>query len=493
MQNDYFDSDEFKEILDVYEDSLTRGSVPYLDVDDYADVADYYMNADMPEQAIGCVDRGLSIYPDEQQLLLIKSGAYIYLHRFAEAEEIVRSYDEGNNEVLYQKAQLEYALYGNTNKAEEMFADWIRGEREYAQTEEEDELQREEYIRDSYIHVITSFIELTADGEYEEELVKRWIESYVVMFAPLGNYDSDLILADTVRSECLYDMVVKVYSSLLENNPYLKHGWTVLAAAQFTCNFIDDALESVEFALAIDPDDIDSILTKAHCLLSKECYAEAAELLEKYIRQSKDGSQQLALATCYVEKGDRVNALRSLQKAELYYNRYVSDKEYYASACYEIADLYFGLNKIDLARKYVDKALQIAPQEVEYQLLSATLMLAEGQVVDALPVFVSYIESQENVVEAVIKIVARLLVFSLDYVALDLLDVVERMQESYAGAEKIFPYKALIYIRQKDYPKASRYVKLSTERCRNLAEWLLAEYIPEGMSLERYSEWLGQR
>ena len=94
MRNDYFDSDEFREILDVYEDSMKTGIAPYLDVDDYSDIADYYMNSDNSSEAIKCVETGLSIYPDEPQLLLIKSGAYIYLHRFAEAEQIVESIPE---------------------------------------------------------------------------------------------------------------------------------------------------------------------------------------------------------------------------------------------------------------------------------------------------------------------------------------------------------------------------------------------------------------
>lgn len=492
LQNDYFDSEEFRELLDIYEESLTSGVLPYLDVDDFSDVADYYMNVDKPDAAINCIERGLNIYPDEQQLWLIKSGAFIYLHRFEEARDIVERYDETNNEVLYQKAQLQYALYKDVSKAEEMFSEWVAGEREYARIEEEDERQREEYVRDSYIHVITSFIELTEEGGNDtEELVKRWVELYLANFSPLGNYDSDLVLADTVRCECLYDMVVKVYSSILETNPYLNHGWTVLAAAQFTCNMLDDALDSVEFALAVDPNDMDSVLTKAHCLISKGCYAEAPELLERYMSATNDHSQNLALATCYRECDDTEGALRCLEKAEQFYAKYVSDGEYYSTACFEMAELYFSLNRIEKARTYIDKAIEYNSVEPEYQLLSATLMLCEDRLSDALPLFAKYIEGESDIVSAVVRIVSRLIVFNYDTVALGLLNMVEKHSRAKVeGIEKIYLYKALIFIRGGEHKKAAECLRHCIGKCNDMIRWVLTDYIPEGMSLEKFLAFL---
>ena len=495
MRNDYFESEEFREILDVYEDSLKTGVAPYLDIDDYSDIADYYMNSDNSSEAIKCVETGLSIYPDEPQLLLIKSGAYIYLHRFAEAEQIVESIPNGSSvgEVLYQKAQLQYALHDDTEKAEEMFTDWIAIERENTNNEEEDPVQRDEYIRDSYIHVITSLIELAPNHFYDEEVVKRWIELYLANFSPLGNFDSDLILADTVRAECLYDMVIKVYGNLLETNPYLYRGWTVLAAAQFTCNLPNDAMDSAEFALAIDPKDVDAMLTKAHCFIYRENYEDAAPLIEEYIKQTHDGSQWLALASCYSETNNTKAALKALQKAEIFFTRFSSDKDYYANACYEMADLYFSIGHLDMARKYIDKAVQLAPNQVEFNLLNATLRLAEGKFEEALPLFIDYVQQQEDVVTAILKIASRLLAFKLDSVALELLDIIERAPSKFDGEEKIYPYKAYIYIRKKDYKNAAHYIKLGAELCPDLTKWILNDYLPPGMSLERYYEIISER
>lgn len=490
LKNDYFESDEFREILDIYVESQRSGVDPYLDVDDFCDVADYYMNEEDPDAALSCIDRGLGLFPDEQQLLLIKSGVYIYTHRFEEAEGIVARCDEANSEVLYQRAQLEYALHGNVGRAEEMFADWLALEREYAVREEEFEQQREEYIRDSYIHVITSLIELAPNGDYDEELVKRWIELYLASFSPLGGYDSDLVLADTVRCECLYDMIVKVYGSLLDSDPYMKHGWTVLAAAQFTANNIDDALESVEFALAIDPDDTDSILTKAHCLMSKQAYKEAAGLLLRYIGMTGDESQHLPLATCYVECDDFEQAASSLCTAELYFRRFADEKEYYASACYEIADLYFRMNDLEVARLYIDNAMRLVPEEKEYMFLSATLMLAEDRVEESLLTFARFIDGQEDIIGTVLRIVPRLIAFNLDNLALRMLNSLEDMKRKGYSVERVYPCKALIYIRKENAKSAAKYIKLGLQYCREMTEWMLAEYIPEGMTIDMYCDTL---
>ena len=94
---------------------------------------------------------------------------------------------------------------------------------------------------------------------------------------------------------------------------------------------------------------------------------------------------------------------------------------------------------------------------------------------------------------ALLKVVARLIAFSLDSVALELLDIVERAPDIYEGIEQIYPYKALIYLRQKDYKLTSRYLNLGKEKCRDLTQWIFSDYIPQGMSLDRYCELMASR
>ena len=49
--DDYFDSKEFQEMLDNYEESVKSGHPIFMDADDLADIADYYHFMNDPQQA----------------------------------------------------------------------------------------------------------------------------------------------------------------------------------------------------------------------------------------------------------------------------------------------------------------------------------------------------------------------------------------------------------------------------------------------------------
>ncbi|MBR2155203.1 MAG: tetratricopeptide repeat protein [Bacteroidaceae bacterium] len=491
MKNDYYDSEEFKEILDAYERSLKEGTTPYFDADDYADVADFYLNVDTPEKCFKCVNKGLELYPDDDQLLSVKSSACIFTHKYKEAEKIVKKLNPKNRETLYQKAQLEYALYGHVQKAEEMFTDWIALERSlFREENEEDEERFQEFQRDCYIHVITSFIELADSQIYDEELIKRWVEDYIVTFSPLGNYDSDLILADTVREENLFDMVVKVYSKILETNPYIKYGWTVLAAAQYSCDLYEDAIESADFALAVNPDDTDALLTKAHCLYTTNRFDEALPIFEQYSAKTTEIGQSLPLAICLISSGRNAEALEQLKRAEEYYSGFKNDKEYYAISCFEIADAYLALERVSEAERFIDIALELYPKNVHYQLLKGTLLLTHGDISGAMTLFVSYVEGMPDVIDATVQVVIRLLIYELETIAIELISTVEKFGTIYPKLCHLYPYKALAYIRTYQYDKFLRYLKRSQEQCPELTREVLSDLFPEDMNPKDYYQYM---
>ena len=43
-EDDYFQSEEFLDILSRYEQAMSTGHAPYMDSDELVDVADYYMS-----------------------------------------------------------------------------------------------------------------------------------------------------------------------------------------------------------------------------------------------------------------------------------------------------------------------------------------------------------------------------------------------------------------------------------------------------------------
>ena len=61
---EYFNSEDFKELLDSYETALQAGEQPFMDADDLVDLADYYNYNGEGDKAAEAIERALDLYPD---------------------------------------------------------------------------------------------------------------------------------------------------------------------------------------------------------------------------------------------------------------------------------------------------------------------------------------------------------------------------------------------------------------------------------------------
>ena len=71
MNNDfeYFNSDDFRKCLKEYERARDEGTTMFLDVNDFADIADYYNQMGNSKEAMTAINHGLDIFPGEAVLL----------------------------------------------------------------------------------------------------------------------------------------------------------------------------------------------------------------------------------------------------------------------------------------------------------------------------------------------------------------------------------------------------------------------------------------
>ena len=65
-EDDYFQSEEFLDILGRYEQAASTGHTPYMDSDELVDVADYYMSQGKHKEAIKATELALELHPDAQ-------------------------------------------------------------------------------------------------------------------------------------------------------------------------------------------------------------------------------------------------------------------------------------------------------------------------------------------------------------------------------------------------------------------------------------------
>lgn len=309
MAKDYFQSDEFNELLDFYERRKKKRKSIYLDAEDFADLADYYLSNDCPLSAMEAVDTGLAIHFDSEVLLVMKSAIHIYQFKFAKAEAILSELDERNPDVMYQLAQLQYAYYLDIPKAEKMWRKWLQMESEDADGD---------YLRENYIHIISTIAVLREPGDASDErkciaeALRRWVREYIDIFKPLGKHESDVQLADICRENELPDLLGEVLSQVLEEQPYLHKGWSTLALAYYVQTKYEQALEACAFALAINPNDMEALLTKAYALYDMDDRDGAKPVFKEYIDNGGDSMQMLPYAEMLFRDNECEEALEQL-------------------------------------------------------------------------------------------------------------------------------------------------------------------------------------
>lgn len=74
-----------------------------------------------------------------------------------------------------------------------------------------------------------------------------------------------------------YSQAEELYMQLVDQDPYSTYYWTQLTASQYLNGKISEALQSSEFALAIDSQCEDALLAKANCQFTLGQLADALD------------------------------------------------------------------------------------------------------------------------------------------------------------------------------------------------------------------------
>ena len=74
MTNDeYFKSQEFKDILHVYEKGKQEGVSIYLDPNDLADIAEYYHLQGQIDKSVALIDEAINLFPGSSAPLIFRA------------------------------------------------------------------------------------------------------------------------------------------------------------------------------------------------------------------------------------------------------------------------------------------------------------------------------------------------------------------------------------------------------------------------------------
>ena len=502
MSSDYFSSDDFKDLLSRYQNMRRHSIVEYFDVDDIIDLSDYYMEYGNVADAIDALGFGIKTHPNNDQLKIVLAGIEVSQNNYRKADLILKSLNDGEslNDYYYVKAQLLLTIHADYDKANHTFNKWL--ELEF------DEIERNnshddvgDLKRECYIHIITSVRELVSDFDTRTLSLVYWINQYVDTFADseFGSYEKDINVADLCRYENLLECCEKIFILLLKNQPYLESGWTILATAQYSLGKYEESNESVDFALAINPNDLDAIMVKAHASFAMGNFIVALDYYKQYksktlslIRTDETGGLQYCECDLYIGitlwKSGKITESKDYIKQAIRWNETLkNDTETYSWNCKDIAEWLIVLAQYEEAKTIIDKGLEIQPHNIEFLQIKAEILFQLNNN-DAYNYLQESIDKADNKLNAILSAGLRLLNTerydeSIEYFN-DALEFTDQPNHIHSYA-----FLSYVYYRKTDIVNFLHYLKLACKLCPNVLKMFFEKafpYIPP----EEYYEYI---
>ena len=460
----YFESKGFQEILKQYEESAKSGHTIYIDADDLADIADYYQLQGRTDEADAVINLALEYNPEAVGPLLYKAREALNRKDFDTAlayADRIEAVD--SREALYLKGEI-LICQEKTEKADELFRTNLK------------EIMTDEQM--DYVYDVASIF---SDYNIFDKAFE-WI-------ARSQGDDSDdfkELMARTLFGLGKYKESEHIFNELIDHNPYSVPYWNALSNAQFMNEDYNAAITSSEYAIAIDPHDAESILSKANGLYNLGNYESALSYFKRYTElMPHDEFCYLHQGTCLINLGRYEEAIAILETAEQEADK---NSTYLPDIYQELAFAYSELKKLDSAIYYIDKTKDLDCDHINMEIIKGHILLSNGMLDEAEKTFRHTLQQTNNSRRTMLRIIVSL--YDNHYVS-----------SSYTLLKKFFSfvdddwnegysYMAVCCLDMNKQDEFLHYLKLAVERNPKEARAVMHIYFPEGMHPEEYYDYM---
>lgn len=293
-QSEYFESNEFMELLNSYEEMVRSGGACYLDGMDIADIAEFYSSMDENDKAMDAVDFGLTLHPDDEDILTAKGHILLRQGKSHEARETVEQIvSQDNRELLFLRGNIEL-FDEHTELADKYFHMAV-------ETGDEDQ--------GLYSDIIALY---TDYAKYD--YAQSWIDSARSMYPESTDFAEQQ--ADLYFATAEYDKAAEAYNRLIDESPYDIYYWEQLVYIAYRKEKWSEALEYFEYIEAIDPLYDYMGMIKVECLIETEQYSKAENILRGMLKSNPDSADiNLLLANSLSLQQKHDEAVRYLRTA----------------------------------------------------------------------------------------------------------------------------------------------------------------------------------
>jgi len=460
----YFNDPEFLECLQKYEQACNNGKPIYMDAEDLTDIAEFYMTQNKEEEANQVISLAISLHPNSVDPMIFLARQQMFHDNLDEAIKIAESIpDQNDRETTFLWTEL-LIRSNKTDEALELIVSKL----------EEQEEDKAMFLYDAAC-IFMDYQHYEIASQLTDVLEKEFPK-----YSKLKKLKVDVLMAQEK-----YEKAIALLQSILEEQPYSTSAWKTIAEAHVGKSNFTEALDSVEYCLAINPDNMQALFIKAHCLFHLNHLDQAHEIylrLQESMPQDGKLYYMDAITLANMEKFDE--ARKALKKALKYTPLYDEDriqvlmhKAYIESKCHNI----------DEALKTLDDAMQLSKEQetIDYHLLKGEILLENNREKEAAEQFkIAYDESKNKQ--------QTLLTIGIAYAETMHYDTAVSLLESFAEEYKekegvvAIPYLAYCYKKKHDQENYLKYLRKAVSADREITEFLFAEDYPSIQPEEYY-------
>ncbi|MDR0789480.1 MAG: tetratricopeptide repeat protein [Bacteroidales bacterium] len=326
--NEFYDNefesekDEGEVLADRFKYLVANNEPVFFASDDFIEIIDYFEIEGDYDNLVLSTDIALKLYPDNEEIVLRKCNFIL--------EGPSDDYSETVEEVMYYAEPLgDLSAYIYRSIALNLF--------------EEEEFDNSVYF---------SRLALIKNVNDEEVL-----ECFVIAASRLPKREK----------ECM-----EFLEALAKANTYSAYLWFSLALLSLLYGKNEDALDYIEYSLALDKTNAEANRCKAEALMNTGKLDEGIELLGKILEQDPQNAQ------VFYSLGGGFEQKENWEKAIYYYKKAFANDELNFSALMNIGLCYFSLNDFNTAKQYADRAIKAEPDNIYFKLSYANMLYEAG-------------------------------------------------------------------------------------------------------------------
>ncbi|MDR0969033.1 MAG: tetratricopeptide repeat protein [Lentimicrobiaceae bacterium] len=342
-----------------FEKMIEEGSPVYFDAEEFEVLIDYYQDEYDDENAALALEYALTLFPDNNNLLIKKARQYAVESDFDKAMNLLQSIEKSqhdNPDFYFARGNVFF-----------MMSEYKRAISEYKKAADLLEVFECEEV---YYVLSCSYENM---GDYEHALF--YLKKALALSKEIEvQYEDAFYFFE--RTNMLVEGC-EFFEEATNKYPYNKQVWSFLGQLYAERLMFDEAIDKFDFAIAIDEKDKNLYYHKAFVYEHQNRYREAIGVYNDMIDLNIDRAQGYAcIGKCFIKMNDPLNALTFFKKA-------IKADGTLPDPWIGIALIFRKDDKLTEAIKYVEHALHLSPSDWDSNLLLTRLYLQTDRIDDA--------------------------------------------------------------------------------------------------------------